>query len=94
MGIGLTVLDKQILCQLWGRFGRSCIGGSINTALHLPAITYEADCEISMGLFEELCRTTPHVAKMNPAAPPNVPDFHHAGGVSAEKGAIIRHKFG
>jgi len=59
------------------------IGGSTNTALHLPAIAYEADCEISMDLFEELCRTTPHVAKMNPAAPPNVPDFHHAGGVPA-----------
>jgi len=36
-----------------------------------------------MDLFEELCRSTPHLAKMNPAAAPNVPDFHHAGGVPA-----------
>ena len=48
---------------------------------HIPAIGYEADCEISMDLFEDLCRSTPHIAKMNPAAAPNVPDFHHAGGV-------------
>ena len=61
----------------------TAIGGSTNVALHIPAIGYEADCEISMELFEELCRTTPHIAKMNPAAAPNVPDFHLAGGVPA-----------
>jgi len=65
------------------------IGGSTNTALHLPAIAYEADCEISMDLFEELSRTTPHIAKMNPAAPSNVPDFHRAGGVPAVMKEIL-----
>ena len=59
------------------------IGGSTNTALHLPAIAYEANCEITMDLFDELSRTTPYIAKMNPAAAPNVPDFHHGGGVPA-----------
>ena len=61
----------------------TAIGGSTNTALHLPAIAYEADCEISMDRFEELCRSTPHLARMNPAAAPNVPDFHRGGGVPA-----------
>jgi len=61
----------------------TAIGGSTNVALHIPAIGYEADCDISMDLFEEICRSTPHIARMNPAAPPNVPDFHHAGGVPA-----------
>jgi dihydroxy-acid dehydratase len=61
----------------------TAIGGSTNVALHIPAIGYEADCEITMDLFEELCRSTPHIAKMNPAAAPNVPDFHQAGGVPA-----------
>ena len=61
----------------------TAIGGSTNVALHIPAIGYEADCEITMDLFEDLCRSTPHIAKMNPAAAPNVPDFHQAGGVSA-----------
>ncbi|MBW1773762.1 MAG: dihydroxy-acid dehydratase [Deltaproteobacteria bacterium] len=59
----------------------SAIGGSTNAALHMPAIGYEAGCDVSMNLFEELSRTTPLIAKMNPAAPPNVPDFHEAGGV-------------
>ena len=61
----------------------AAIGGSTNVALHAPAIGYEADCEVSMDRFEELCRSTPHIARMNPAAAPNVPDFHHAGGVPA-----------
>ena len=61
----------------------TAIGGSTNVALHIPAIGYEADCEVSMDLFEQLCRSTPHIAKMNPAAAPNVPDFHAAGGVPA-----------
>ena len=61
----------------------AAIGGSTNAALHIPAIGYEADYDVSMDLFEELCRDTPHVAKMNPAAAPNVPDFHKAGGVPA-----------
>ncbi len=61
----------------------TAIGGSTNVALHIPAIGYEADCEVTMDHFEELCRTTPHIAKMNPAAAPNVPDFHEAGGIPA-----------
>jgi dihydroxy-acid dehydratase len=61
----------------------TAIGGSTNVALHIPAIGYEADCEITMDIFEEVCRSTPHIAKMNPAAAANVPDFHHAGGVPA-----------
>ncbi|MFH1568608.1 MAG: dihydroxy-acid dehydratase [Gemmatimonadota bacterium] len=61
----------------------TAIGGSTNTALHLPAIAYEAECDLDMDQFEALCRTTPHIARMNPAAAPNVPDFHRAGGVQA-----------
>lgn len=61
----------------------TAIGGSTNVALHIPAIAYEADCDITTDLFEELCRSTPYIARMNPAAAPNVPDFHQAGGVPA-----------
>ncbi len=68
----------------------AAIGGSTNLALHMPAIAYEAECpDIDMARFEELCRTTPHVAKMNPAAAPNVPDFHSAGGVQAVMAQIL-----
>ncbi|MEE9491584.1 MAG: dihydroxy-acid dehydratase [Dehalococcoidia bacterium] len=67
----------------------TAVGGSTNVALHIPATGYEADCEISMALFEELCRSTPYIAKMNPAAAPNVPDFHQAGGVPAVMREIL-----
>jgi dihydroxy-acid dehydratase len=42
-----------------------------------------------MDRFEALCRSTPHIAKMNPAAAPNVPDFHNAGGVPAVMKEIL-----
>jgi dihydroxy-acid dehydratase len=42
-----------------------------------------------MDLFETLSRSTPHIAKMNPAAAPNVPDFHEAGGVPAVMREIL-----
>ena len=80
------VTARQILNQKGIENGirlSTAIGGSTNVALHIPAIGYEADCEITMDLFEKLCRSTPHIAKMNPAAAANVPDFHHAGGVPA-----------
>jgi dihydroxy-acid dehydratase len=80
------ITGRQILNQKGIENGirvSTAIGGSTNAALHIPAVGYEADYEITMDLFEELCRSTPHIAKMNPAAAPNVPDFHHAGGVPA-----------
>ncbi|MBN1934060.1 MAG: dihydroxy-acid dehydratase, partial [Anaerolineae bacterium] len=68
----------------------TAIGGSTNVALHLPAIGYEADCcEITMDLFEELCKMTPHIARIYPAAAPNVPDFHQAGGIPAVMKEIL-----
>jgi dihydroxy-acid dehydratase len=39
--------------------------------------------------FEKFSRSTPHIAKMNPAAAPNVPDFHLAGGVPAVMKEIL-----
>ncbi len=67
----------------------SAIGGSTNIALHFPAIGYEADCDITVDLIGELCRSTPYIARMNPAAAANVPDFHFAGGVPAVMKEIL-----
>ena len=36
-----------------------------------------------MDIFDKISQSTPHLAKMNPAAPANVPDFHGVGGVPA-----------
>ncbi len=59
------------------------IGGSTNLALHIPAIAYEAGCELSMDTIDEISRTTPHLAQIYPAGPRNVPDFYSSGGVCA-----------
>ncbi len=67
----------------------AAIGGSTNAILHMLAIAYEADVDLTVDAFEELNRTTPHIAKMNPAAAPNVPDFHQAGGVPAVMKEIL-----
>jgi len=67
----------------------AAIGGSTNAVLHMLAIAYEADFELTIDAFEELSRTTPHIAKMNPAAAPNVPDFHKSGGVPAVMKEIL-----
>jgi dihydroxy-acid dehydratase len=88
---GITA--RQILNQKGIENGiriSTAIGASTNVALHIPAIGYEADCEITMDLFEQLCRSTPHIAKMNPAAAPNVPDFHNAGGVPAVMKVLLQ----
>ncbi len=61
----------------------SAIGGSTNAALHIPAIAYEAEEPFDIDIFDELSRTTPLIAKMNPAASANVIDFYHSGGVPA-----------
>ncbi len=67
----------------------AAIGGSTNAVLHLLAVAYEAGVDLTVDDFEALSRTTPHVARMNPAATANVPDFHAAGGVPAVMNEIL-----
>jgi dihydroxy-acid dehydratase len=93
----VTLIEQAITArQIISRQGlenavrvNAAIGGSTNVALHLPAIAYEAGLELDMDAFEKLSRTTPLVAKMNPAAAPNVPDFHAVGGVPAVMKQIL-----
>lgn len=59
----------------------AAIGGSTNAALHIPAIAYEAGVDFDINLFDDVSRSTPLIAKMNPAASCNVIDFHESGGV-------------
>jgi dihydroxy-acid dehydratase len=68
----------------------SAIGGSTNVALHLPAIAYEAGTNFDIGLFDDVSRSTPLIAKMNPAASCNVIDFHESGGVPVVMHEIAR----
>jgi dihydroxy-acid dehydratase len=76
-----SIIDRRALENAL-RVGMA-IGGSTNMALHVPAIGYEAEAEITMDLIDALSRSTPVLARINPAAPENVPDFDAAGGVPA-----------
>ena len=58
------------------------MSGSTNAVMHLTAIAHEAELKIDvLSEFDKLSRTTPQVAKMNPACNFNVIDFFHDGGV-------------
>jgi len=59
----------------------SAIGGSTNAALHIPAIAYEAKLAFDIRWFDDISRSTPLVARVNPAAACNVIDFYASGGV-------------
>lgn len=63
---------------------RVCMGisGSTNAVLHLSAIAYETEEDTDiLGTFEEFNKTTPHIAKVNPAAKWDMEDFWKAGGI-------------
>ena len=59
------------------------LGGSTNTALHLPAIAHEAGVDFGLKDFDRLARTTPHLANMSPAGPMRMEHLAAAGGVGA-----------
>ncbi len=62
------------------------LGGSSNTALHLPAIAYElADkgVEVNLDLFDSLSREIPHLAAISPSGKHTMQDLDHAGGIPA-----------
>jgi len=81
-GLGARrIIDKKGLENAL-RVGMA-IGGSTNLALHLPAIGYEAEVDVSMDWVDSLSRSTPVLARIFPAAAENVPDFDAAGGVPA-----------
>ncbi|MBM4431380.1 MAG: dihydroxy-acid dehydratase [Chloroflexi bacterium] len=67
----------------------AAIGGSTNAVLHMLALAYEADVDLNVRDLDDLSRTTPHIARIFPAAAPNVPDFHAAGGVPAVMKEIL-----
>jgi dihydroxy-acid dehydratase len=59
------------------------IGGSTNTALHLPAIAHEFGHDLLLDRFDEMSRTTPHLTNLRPGGSHFLLDFERAGGVPA-----------
>jgi dihydroxy-acid dehydratase len=59
------------------------IGGSTNTALHIPAIASEFGHRIDLKTFDEVSKRIPHLTSIMPSGPYSMGDFERAGGVPA-----------
>ncbi len=57
------------------------IGGSSNTALHIPAIAADFGIEVGLGTFDEMSKKVPHLTSIKPSGPYYMKDFDAAGGV-------------
>ncbi len=59
------------------------LGGSTNTALHVPAIAHDAGLDIALETFDEISQSTPQICKLRPAGDYMMEDLHWAGGIPA-----------
>lgn len=59
------------------------LGGSTNTALHLPAIAYYGDIPLELKDFAPFTESVPHLTSLAPAGPHHIIDLYYAGGVPA-----------
>ncbi|MFH0860414.1 MAG: dihydroxy-acid dehydratase [Candidatus Altiarchaeota archaeon] len=59
----------------------NAFGGSTNTALHIPAIAYEAGVPIKLDLFDKVSRRTPHIVNMRPGGETFMEDLERSGGI-------------
>jgi dihydroxy-acid dehydratase len=59
------------------------LGGSTNTALHIPAIAYYAEVDITLKDFGVFTEKVPHLTSLAPIGPHHVSDLYYAGGIPA-----------
>jgi dihydroxy-acid dehydratase len=59
------------------------LGGSTNSALHIPAIAYYAEVDLTLKDFDEFTAKVPHLTSIAPAGPHHVVDLFYAGGIPA-----------
>lgn len=59
------------------------LGGSSNTALHLPAIAWAAGLELPLDTLNEIGCKVPHLCSMSPGGAYHIEDLWSAGGVRA-----------
>lgn len=59
------------------------LGGSTNTVLHLIAIAKEVGIDITLDMFDEISRRTPHITNILPGGEHFMEDLESAGGIPA-----------
>ena len=65
------------------------LGGSTNTALHIPAIAHDAKVNLPLEVFDEISRKTPHITNMIPGGQYYMEDLDAAGGIPAVMKSLI-----
>ncbi|MHA1689468.1 MAG: dihydroxy-acid dehydratase domain-containing protein, partial [Promethearchaeota archaeon] len=59
------------------------IGGSTNSALHLPAIAHEMGIELNLDKFNEFSDKIPTIVNVSPSGDFGIVDLYKAGGIPA-----------
>lgn len=59
------------------------LGGSTNTALHIPAIAHDAGMALPLDRFDTISADTPHIANLRPGGEHFMEDLEYAGGIPA-----------
>ena len=59
------------------------LGGSTNTALHIPALAYYAGLDLTLKDLGPFTAKVPHLTSIAPAGPHHVVDLFYAGGIPA-----------
>lgn len=59
------------------------LGGSTNTALHLPAIAHSAGVTLTLDDMDRISRRTPHLCSMSPGGRHHIEDLWRAGGIQS-----------
>ena len=67
------------------------IGGSSNTALHIPAIAHYAGIKLNLKDINPVSMRTPHLCSLSPAGSHHMQDLHRAGGVPAIMNELLKH---
>ncbi|HBE02016.1 MAG TPA: dihydroxy-acid dehydratase, partial [Spirochaetia bacterium] len=68
------------------------IGGSSNTALHIPAIAHYAGIDLRLKDLNVIAGRTPHLCHLAPAGNFHMQDLHKAGGIPAVMNELSRKK--
>lgn len=67
------------------------IGGSTNTALHLPAIAKELGIDLKLETFDKISKKIPNICHISPAGPYHIEDLDKAGGIPAVLNRLLMH---
>lgn len=65
------------------------LGGSTNAVLHLLAIAFEADVNLSLDDFDRISRQTPHIGDLKPFGKYHMVDLDRIGGIPVVLKALL-----